>query len=404
LLESQKQLKQFIRELEERVEKRTMQLIKAKEKAEESDKLKTAFLSNMSHEIRTPMNAILGFTKMLDDPNLKDSERRDYIDIINQSSLRLLSVINDIIDISKIESNQIEMNEMNFSLNSLISELFKFYKPHVTRKKIKFKIHDTTGGTDYIVSGDEQKVYQVMSNLISNALKFTSTGTIEIGYKILKDAVRFHCKDTGIGISEDVQLKIFERFRQASFSHTKDHGGTGLGLSIAKGLVELMGGEIWFRSTVNKGSVFYFTIPYIPKANLIIPAGSSITGKTMEVEWSDKTFLVAEDEDLNYKYLYKILKKTKVNVIRVTTGREALDTALSNDRIDCILMDVKMPEMNGFEATKAIKAIKKNIPIIIVTAYALSGERELAFSSGCSDYLAKPYSDVDLINAIAKWM
>jgi CheY-like chemotaxis protein len=293
---------------------------------------------------------------------------------------------------------------MNFSLNSLISELFKLYKPHVTRKKIKFKIHDTTGGTDYIVSGDEQKVYQVMSNLISNALKFTSTGTIEIGYKILKDAVRFHCKDTGIGISEDVQLKIFERFRQASFSHTKDHGGTGLGLSIAKGLVELMGGEIWFRSTVNKGSVFYFTIPYIPKANLIIPAGSSITGKTMEVEWSDKTFLVAEDEDLNYKYLYKILKKTKVNVIRVTTGREALDTALSNDRIDCILMDVKMPEMNGFEATKAIKAIKKNIPIIIVTAYALSGERELAFSSGCSDYLAKPYSDVDLINAIAKWM
>lgn len=374
----------------------------AKEKAEESDKLKSAFLANMSHEIRTPMNAILGFATLIRNRILSEEKRRDYIDLINSNCRQLLNIITDIIDISKIEAGQISIFNKNFSLNKLMNELFLNYKNQVDllKKPIRFILNNGLKNEDSAIFTDKVRLEQILANLLSNALKFTDKGTIEFGYNIdgKKDII-FFVKDTGIGMSESEAKVIFDRFRQVSSSYNKIYGGTGLGLSISKGLVEKLGGRIWVESEQNKGSNFYFSMPYKP--GILIEKPTEIDySKTYN--WEGKKLLIAEDEDANYNLLATILDPTKAKLIWVTSGKDAIEKCKIDQSIDLVLMDMKMPDMNGFESTRQIKIIRNKLPIIAQTAYAMSTDEENCLSAGCDDYISKPLRIDNLLAKIDK--
>jgi PAS domain S-box-containing protein len=376
----------------------------AKEKAEESDKLKSAFLANMSHEIRTPMNAILGFATLIRNRVLTEEKRRDYIDLINSNCRQLLHIITDIIDISKIEAGQISIFNKNFPLNKLMNDLYLNYKNQVEilKKPIQFVLNNGLRNEDSAIFTDKVRLEQILSNLLSNALKFTEKGTIELGYQIdRKRDIVFYVKDTGIGISESEAKVIFDRFRQVSSSYSKIYGGTGLGLSISKGLVEKLGGKIWVQSELEKGSIFYFSLPYKPGILLEKPAE---TDYSKTYNWMGKTLLIAEDEEANYNLLATILDPTKIRIIWVTTGREAIEKCKADPSIDLVLMDMKMPDINGFESTEQIKLLRQELPIIAQTAYAMSTDEENCLSAGCDDYISKPLRIDDLLSKIDKYL
>lgn len=376
------------------------ELKNAKERAEESDELKSAFLANMSHEIRTPMNAILGFATLIRNRVLNEDKRRDYIDLINSNCRQLLHIITDIIDISKIEAGQISILNKNFLLNKMLNDLFLNYSNQieVLRKPIKLILKPGLKNEESAVFTDKVRLEQILSNLLSNALKFTEKGTIELGYTIdrRRDIV-FYVKDTGIGITPDEQKIIFDRFRQVSTSYNKLYGGTGLGLSISKGLTEKLGGRIWVESELGKGSCFFFNMPYKPGINLEKPQEIDYT---VEYNWTGKTILIAEDEEVNYSLLETILSPTGACILRAKTGLEAIKRCESETRLNLVLMDIKMPDLDGLEATRRIKAIRKNLPIIAQTAYAMSTDEENCLSSGCDDYISKPLRIDDLLKKI----
>ncbi|MCD4833622.1 MAG: response regulator [Bacteroidales bacterium] len=379
----------------------------AKEKAEESSKLKSAFLANLSHEIRTPMNGINGFSKLLCAPNLNEENKKLYTKLIQQSSEQLLSIINDILDISKIETGQIEIRKNAISINELLSSLYKSFLVDARIKNVDLSYTKTLSDDQCIILLDENKIMRILSNLINNALKFTKEGYVEFGYLLKNNFLEFFVKDTGIGISPEDQDKIFERFRQLEFSLSRNYGGTGLGLSISKELVNLLGGEIWVNSELNKlpdekavGSVFYFTIPYEQVKDVYVKKEQD--GIAEFPDWSKFTILIAEDEKSNLLYLQEVLNVTDVKLFHARNGEEAVQICKDNDNIDLVLMDVKMPIMNGFEATKAIKRIKPKLPIIAQTAYAMAGDRNKALQLGCDDYISKPTNDFELIKIIGK--
>jgi PAS domain S-box-containing protein len=376
------------------------QLKIAKEKAEESDRLKSAFLANMSHEIRTPMNGIMGFSMMLVDPMLPIEVRESYVKIINSSCDQLLHIVNDIIDISKIEAGQIDLSESSFDLKELLSEVSSFYTPVAREKGIDLIIYPLGGklsDNGWIIS-DRIKIRQVLDNLLSNAVKFTHAGEITLKCDLEEGFLQFEIEDTGIGIQPDLQKAVFERFRQVETSYTKKYGGTGLGLSITKAYVEKMGGKIWLQSELGKGSVFFLTLPYKP----------SVSDKNIDTEpiimnelsEKDLTVLVVEDEDINWFYLHEILKKNVIT-IRASNGKQALELVKNHPEIGIILMDIKLPDINGLELTGIIKSINNGIIIIAQTAFALSGDRENAIEAGCSDYITKPVRKEDLLNLIS---
>lgn len=374
----------------------------AKEKAEESDKLKSAFLANMSHEIRTPMNAILGFATLIRNRILSEEKRRDYIDLINSNCRQLLNIITDIIDISKIEAGQISIFNKNFSLNKLLNELFLNYKNQIdlVKKPIRFILNNGLKNEESAIFTDKVRLEQILANLLSNAIKFTEKGTIEFGYTIdSKKDIVFYVKDTGIGISESEAKVIFDRFRQVSSSYNKIYGGTGLGLSISKGLVEKLGGKIWVESEQNTGSTFYFSMPYKPGILIEKPAEIDYS-KTYN--WEGKKLLIAEDEDANYNLLATILDPTKAKLIWVTSGKDAIEKCKIDQSIDLVLMDMKMPDMNGFESTRQIKVIRNELPIIAQTAYAMSTDEENCLRAGCDDYISKPLRIDNLLAKIDK--
>jgi PAS domain S-box-containing protein len=376
------------------------ELKSAKEKAEESDKLKSAFLANMSHEIRTPMNAILGFATLVRNRNLSDDKRRQYIDLINSNCRQLLHIITDIIDISKIEAGQVNIFNKNFQLNKMMFELFLNFKNQLEALNKPIKLIFTPGlkNEESAVFTDKVRVEQILSNLLSNALKFTDRGTIDFGYFVEKARdIIFFVKDTGIGINKDEQKVIFDRFRQVSTSYNKLYGGTGLGLSISKGLVEKLGGKIWVESHIKMGSSFYFSIPYKPGINFERPAPIDYQ---IEYNWSGKTILIAEDEEVNYNLLETIISPTSAQLLRAKTGLEVIKYCETNEDIDLVLMDIKMPDLNGLEATKRIKTIRPNLPVIAQTAYAMSTDEENCLKSGCDDYIAKPLRIDDLLKKI----
>jgi PAS domain S-box-containing protein len=374
------------------------QLMEAKEKAEESDRLKSAFLANMSHEIRTPMNGIMGFSMMLADPMLTKETRDSYIRIVNSSCEQLLHIVNDIIDISKIEAGQIEVSESAFDLKILLNEVFTFYSPISREKGINLEIEESRcslSGNSFIIS-DRIKLRQIFDNLLSNAVKFTPSGKIIILCEIKDGFIRFKVEDTGIGIKPELQNVIFERFRQVESTFTKTYGGTGLGLAITKAYIEKLGGKITVRSEFGKGSVFSFKLPYKPASDLIVREENVSRFRPLDL---GMTILVVEDEEINWLYLNEILKN-RVRVIRAVTGKEAIEQVKLNADIDIVLMDIKLPDINGLELTKIIKSINSKLKVIAQTAYALSGDRESVIAAGCSGYISKPVNRDELLNLI----
>jgi PAS domain S-box-containing protein len=386
-----KQNKQYIKLNEE--------LKKAKEKAEESDRLKTAFLANMSHEIRTPMNGIMGFSMMLADPGLTQAERDSYVKIVNSSCDQLLHIINDIIDISKIEAGQIDLSETTFDLNLLLREILSFHSESVREKEIELLSIPLSGfhGSDIIIRSDRTKLRQILDNLISNAIKFTKSGKITLRCFREEDYLFFEVEDTGIGIQKEHQEAVFHRFFQAETSLSRAQSGTGLGLSITKAYVELMGGKIWLRSEPGMGSTFGFSVPYkkyISEEKLTNPV------QVHDFSGIHPTVLVVEDEEINRLYIAEILKKVTTTVF-AKTGMEALEKLDQHPEIDLILMDIKLPDINGLELTRIIKAMKPDIRVVAQSAYALAGDKEKAFEAGCSGYITKPLKRDSLLDLIS---
>ncbi len=373
-------------------------LILAKEKAEESDRLKTAFLHNISHEVRTPMNAIVGFSDLITDPDLTADIRKEFIQTIVQSCYQLLSIITQIVSIATIEAGQEKIYEKETSLNSILKMLFDQYISAAERKNINL-VYKTalTDSKDKIIT-DETKLTQVISNLLSNALKFIKEGSVQFGYIVRDNFLEFYVKDTGIGISEEMHDKIFERFRQVESTLNRDYEGSGLGLSISKAYVELLGGEIWLSSKLNVGSEFYFTIPFIKSQSNELQ--SDVSSLSISELKRPVTILVTEDEDTNFLLLERFLSGINVESIRAKNGLEAIEICKKNERISLVLMDLKMPQMDGYEATVRIKKIRPELPIIAQTAYARDTDKIKAFESGCSDFISKPYKKEELISII----
>lgn len=376
-------------------------LKEAKLNAEESDRLKTAFLANMSHEIRTPMNSIVGFSNLLNDPNLKGEKRHEFLQHILQSSNLLLNLIDDIIDISKIEAGQMSVNVQQVIVNEVVKDTFAAFSESNENKNLKFRIK-IPRGTDSVQSNtDPMRLRQILTNLLSNAVKFTPDGTIELGYKLNPEKnrpnIEFYLKDTGIGIQEDKLDLIFERFRQVDDSQSRKYGGTGLGLAISKRLVELLGGTIWVESKPGKGSIFYFTIPYLLPDDKLMQSQQFDSKK---YNWKGRKILIAEDENSNFELIKAALTNTGIQILRAHNGEEAVDQISGGDKVDLILMDIRMPKMNGYDATRQIKKINNKIPIVAITAYAMSEDEAKSLKAGCDKYLSKPIRPLRLLELI----
>jgi len=376
-------------------------LKEAKLNAEESDRLKTAFLANMSHEIRTPMNSIVGFSNLLNDPKLKVEKKKEFLQHILQSSNLLLNLIDDIIDISKIEAGQMNINVQQFNVNKVVAEVFTSFKEANVNDNLKFRLKVPRGSDSVLGNTDPLRLRQVLTNLLSNAVKFTQKGSIELGYKL--DAqknwprIEFYLKDTGIGIKEDKLELIFERFRQVDDSQSRKYGGTGLGLAISKRLVELSGGSIRVESRIGKGSTFYFTVPYVLPEEVSIPAQQFDSKK---YNWKGKVLLIAEDENSNFELIKAAISNTMIKVLRAKNGEEAVELVTAGEQVDLILMDIRMPKLNGYDATRKIKAINENIPVVAITAYAMSEDEAKSLKAGCDKYISKPIRPVKLLSVI----
>nr|MDA3779945.1 ATP-binding protein [Bacteroidales bacterium] len=351
-----------------------------------------------SHEIRTPMNSILGFSSLLEDEEITDKSKSNYISHINNSGKDLLKIIDNLIDISKLEAKELTINITKCNLNELFKELLYIYS---AKKNNDLKLNLIIDKSEEIyIYTDCRRLRQIMSCFIDNALKFTKEGYVEFGYKMLGDKIQFYVKDTGIGLSEDKKKIIFESFRQVEESHTREYGGPGIGLSISKKLVELLGSEIKIESLEGKGAEFSFCLEY--KQELIETDNNINNYKPQNMNWEGKKILVAEDEENNFIFIKNILSPTKAKVLRARNGVEVIEIINTGNKPDIILMDIKMPKMTGDETLKKIRDKNINIPIIAQTAYALDGNEEKLLEQGYNDYIIKPYGVNNLIKIIEK--
>jgi signal transduction histidine kinase len=392
--------------LERTVEERTKELLNAKEQAEDSDRLKSAFLANMSHEIRTPMNGILGFADLLKDPELSGERQQEYIKIIEKSGTRMLNIINDIVDISKIEAGLIKIEMQESNINEQIEFIYCFFKPEVEAKGIKLSFKTPLSAKKAILITDREKVYAVLTNLVKNAIKYTQKGSIEFGYDLVETdnnpSLRFYVKDTGIGVPKNRHEAIFERFIQADILDKMAHQGAGLGLSITKAYLEMLGGKIWVESEEGNGSTFYFTLPYhAPQIENPIVQQFSPSDKTDHIR--KLKILIAEDDEVSELLIDITVRKFGQEIMKARTGIEAVEACKNNPDIDLVLMDIRMPEMGGYEAARQIRIFNKDVIIIAQTAYSLSGDREKAIEEGCNDYIAKPVNKAELLSLIQKY-
>jgi len=387
------------------------ELILAKEKAEENERLKSAFLANMSHEIRTPMNGILGFAALLKEPKLSGEEQQEYIDIIEKSGARMLNIINDVITISKVESGQMKTFISPTNINGQIGYIYNFFKPEVEKKGMNIFFKTALSSDDSIVKTDKEKIYAILTNLVKNAIKFSDKGTIEIGYNLVETHgsaspgsafLQFYVKDTGVGIPKDRLDAIFDRFVQADIADKRAFQGAGLGLSITKAFVEMLGGKIWVESEVGKGSVFYFTIPYNAGKTINKAIKNALPNDIQESQLKSLKILIAEDDEISEMLIGMAVRTFGKKVLKSRTGFEAVEVCRKNPDIDFVLMDIKMPEMDGYEATRQIRQFNNDVIIIAQTAYALTGDREKALEAGCNDYIAKPFGQSSLLALMRK--
>jgi len=380
------------------------ELVEAKNKAEDSDRLKSAFLANMSHEIRTPMNAILGFSDLLSTDEYSPEEKIEFIEMIKSSGRLLLNLINDIIDISKIEAGELKIQPSEFKLIDLMEEMSQGFRQQMDRNgksHVKLLLTHKEELKTALITTDRLRLQQIMTNLLSNAMKFTLQGEIEFGALAINDSYEFFVRDTGIGIPEHKLDVVFERFRQADDSHTRLFGGTGLGLAITKHLIALLDGKIWVESQENIGTAFYFTLPAdshahskinaIPKKDLSLP------------DFGGKTILVAEDVDTNFYLIKTMLNKLNLNILHASNGLIALDLAVEHQP-DLIIMDIQMPEMDGSEAFKQIRHQKLSMPVIAITAFAMLGEERQYLDMGFDAYLSKPLSLDKLVDLLVVFL
>ena len=397
-IQKRKESEKKFRVLFETLQQKNHELKKAKEKAEESDKFKSAFIANISHEIRTPMSGILGFAELLKMSDNSDENQATYVEAIIASGKRMLEIINDLINISRIEAGYVEVKTEPTDIYQLFDELYTFFSPDANKKEIELKINIELPKHKSLIETDKTKVSQVLTNLIKNAIKFTKVGFIEFGCKMKDDTCLFYVKDTGTGIKLEYQEVIFERFEQGKISTSEIQEGVGLGLAISKSYVQLLGGTIWLESSFSKGSVFYFTIPYNEPVNLNTPSKNKMD-KVSEV--SPIEVLIAEDEDLIYFFLNEFLKINKINTLHAKNGLEAVNAVKNNSKIKLILMDTRMPLMNGLEATRKIKKIRPDMPIIALSGLANDMDIQEASLAGCVDYITKPIDTNLLLKKIA---
>ncbi len=394
-----------IRDITER-KKSEHELIVAKEHAEESDRLKSAFLGNMSHEIRTPMNGILGFSELLKDPGLSGDKQQEYIRIIEKSGERMLNVIDEIVDISKIESGLMKLNLSETDVIEQLEFVYSFFKKEVGTKGLELYLNRSMPFPEFIIITDREKLYSILTNLIKNAIKYSEKGEIEIGCDLVEmhdraSLLKFYVKDTGIGIPSDRQKAVFERFIQADIEDKMARQGAGLGLSIAKAYVEMLGGEIWLESKEGKGSVFYFTLPNSgPEQAKIAEKVISATGH--ENPFRKLKILIAEDDQISSQLISIEVKNFAKEIILVETGKEAVEACRRHPDIDLVLMDIQMTEMNGYEATKQIRQFNSTVIIIAQTAFALAGDREKAIKAGCNEYVQKPIKKDKFLRILQK--
>jgi CheY-like chemotaxis protein len=374
--------------------------------AEKSGILRSEFSANMSHEVRTPLNGILGLAQVLLKSEEIEPKIRNDIKMIVESGTSLLALIEDIMDVSRIEAGQMKIKYKPFFLNNLMDQLYSMFLANplykmrnAGQKKIELK-YDKPAENVTIMS-DPDRLQQIFVNLIGNALKFTQTGYVHFGYFIKKHDIVFYVKDSGIGIPEEKKETIFDRFIQVDNTLARKFSGSGLGLAISKGFVTLLKGKIWCESELGKGSNFYFTIPYHP-TSMLISSDTPQKKSIVKYDWSNYTVLIVEDDTINFKVIEAMLRNTKIQVIHADNGLKSIECVRLYPQIDLVLMDVHLPEMSGLEATENILKINPTLPIIAQTANAMSEDKEKCLEAGCVDYISKPIDMGDLFAKIAK--
>lgn len=381
-------------------------LIDANKKSEESNRMKSLSLASMSHELRTPLNSIIGFSDLLLDDDTTEDEKEMFSKLIQTAGRSLMQLIADIVDISKIEAGEVTIQKEIFNVNSFLQEVlltFKQEKEKRGKANIELKLVLSDQATELKIETDTHRLRQVFNNLITNSLKFIDEGFIEFGYSsVTPDNIQFYVKDTGVGIGSDKKERIFEQYGQDEDTYNRNTEGTGLGLAISKSFVELLGGSIWVDSELDEGSTFYFTIPN----NRLTDGNDNFTCRSLNIDsynWSGRTILIVDDVKENYVFLKGLLNHTKVNILWAKDGSEAVDVCRGNQLVDMVLMDIRMPVMDGFEATKLIKKDNPDIVVIAQTAFASYDDKKRCTESGCDEYLKKPIDYKELFSAISKY-
>ena len=377
------------------------------ERAVNSDKLKSSFLANMSHEIRTPMNSIIGFSNLLSADTISHENRMEFIKYIQSSGKILLNLIDDIIDIAKIEAGEIKIKYGSCLPGKMIGEMIKTFEGYKsTIGKTEIDIITKLPEENIVFRTDPFRLRQIISNLISNAIKFTDKGSVTIEYKIKNDRfLEFSVQDTGMGMTKEEMNVIFSRFKRTNSSEEKNISGTGLGLNISKNLVELLGGEMWVSSVPGEGTRFWFQLPYTRVIETQVASQNQHSQPgNISYNWKGRTLLIAEDDENSFKYLKGILQQTHTDILHAVNGKEALEAIKLSDNIDLILMDIQMPQLDGYTATKEIKKIRPELPVIAQTAYAMDGDKEKSILSGCDDYITKPIEPLKLLDKISQFL
>ncbi len=402
----QQKLKNQNLDLEEKVKERTaeletknIELSLAKEKAEASDRLKSSFINNISHEIRTPLNGILGFGQILTDGNLSEEEKDTYLQMLNESSARLINTVTNFMDISLLTSGNQKIYKKKTTINTLVLNIIDKFEDQCISKNISLTFQTPSNEEEINVYTDSDLLSKILHQLIDNAVKFTMEGSVTVGYTATKNSLQFFVKDTGIGITDENKDQIFDNFIQEDIESTRKYEGSGLGLSIAKGFLTLLGGKIWMESEKGKGSVFSFSIPYLEEnqqknQDIIIPSKN-----VPQIQ----TILIAEDDDINYKYFNALLSHDSIVIYRAKNGLEAVEICQNHPEVELVLMDLRMRDMDGFEATTQIKSFRPNLPVIAITAYSELEDKKMAIQAGCDEFITKPVKKDFLLRKLEEY-